>query len=48
MATAGRLHTGLVAALPRARHLALLGDPDRSAAALGSVLEALPTYECFS
>ena len=40
-ATAARLHTGLVAGLPGARHLALLGEPERFAAALGSVLTHL-------
>ena len=41
LALAGRLHTGLVAGLPGARHLALLGDPERFASALGSVLAGL-------
>jgi hypothetical protein len=38
LATAGRLHNGLVALLPGARHLALLDDPERFATALESVL----------
>jgi pimeloyl-ACP methyl ester carboxylesterase len=41
LATAGRLHTGLVAELAGARHLALLGEPERFAAALGPLLAAL-------
>ena len=43
LATAGRLHNGLVALLPGARHLAVLGDPERFATALGSVLAGVPT-----
>jgi pimeloyl-ACP methyl ester carboxylesterase len=43
LATAARLHTGLVAGLPGARHLALLGDPERFATALGSLLAGLAT-----
>jgi pimeloyl-ACP methyl ester carboxylesterase len=42
LATAGRLHTARVAELPGARHLAPLGDPGPFAAALGTVLAALP------
>ncbi|HEY2221699.1 alpha/beta hydrolase [Actinomycetospora sp.] len=41
VATAARLHTTLVAAIPGARHLALLGDPDRFVAALRPQLTAL-------
>ena len=41
VATAARLHTTLVAELPGARHLALLGEPDRFAAALRPQLVAL-------
>jgi pimeloyl-ACP methyl ester carboxylesterase len=41
LATAGRLHTTLVAELPGARHLALLGEPERFAAALAPLLTAL-------
>ena len=41
VATAARLHTGLVAELPGARHLALLGEPDRVAAAVAPQLTAL-------
>ncbi|NMO90709.1 alpha/beta fold hydrolase [Actinomycetospora sp. TBRC 11914] len=41
LATAARLHTGLVAELPGARHLALLGEPDEVAAALHPQLAAL-------
>lgn len=41
LATAARLHTGLVAELPGARHLALLGEPDEVAAALRPQLTAL-------
>ncbi len=41
VATAARLHTSLVAELPGARHLALLGEPDQVAAAIGSQLTAL-------
>jgi pimeloyl-ACP methyl ester carboxylesterase len=41
VATAARLHTGVVAELPGARHLALLGEPDRVAAAVGPELSAL-------
>ena len=37
LATAARLHTRLIAGLPGARHLALLGEPERFAAALSSV-----------
>lgn len=43
VATAARLHTSLVAELPGARHLALLGDPDAFAAALRPQLAALAT-----
>ena len=42
LATAARLHTSLVAGLPGARHLALLGDPAAFAGALGALLAALP------
>jgi pimeloyl-ACP methyl ester carboxylesterase len=45
LATAARLHTGLVAGLPGAGHLALLGEPERFATALGSVLARLPTRQ---
>ena len=41
LATAARLHTGLVAELPGARHLALLGEPDQVLAAIGPQLDAL-------
>ncbi|MDL5157107.1 alpha/beta fold hydrolase [Actinomycetospora termitidis] len=41
LATADRLHTSLVAELPGARHLALLGEPDRFAAALVPLLDRL-------
>jgi pimeloyl-ACP methyl ester carboxylesterase len=41
VATAARLHTTLVAELPGARHLALLGEPDRVAAAIRPQLVAL-------
>ena len=41
LATAARLRTGLVAGLPGARHLALLGEPERFATALASVLVVL-------
>lgn len=41
VATAARLHTTLVAELPGARHLALLGEPDRFAAAIRPALTAL-------
>lgn len=41
LATAARLRTPLVAELPGARHLALLGEPDRFAAALLPQLTAL-------
>jgi pimeloyl-ACP methyl ester carboxylesterase len=41
VATAARLHTGLVAELPGARHLALLGEPDQVAAAVRPQLTAL-------
>ena len=41
LATAARLRTPLVAELPGARHLALLGEPERFAAALGPELAAL-------
>ncbi|MCD2197527.1 alpha/beta hydrolase [Actinomycetospora endophytica] len=41
VATAARLHTTLVADLPGARHLALLGEPDRFAAALRPQLTEL-------
>lgn len=41
LATATRLHTGLVAELHGARHLALLGEPERFAAALAPLLAAL-------
>lgn len=40
-ATAARLHTTLVVGLPGARHLALLGEPDRFAAAVEPELAAL-------
>ena len=40
-ATARRLRTTLVIGLPGARHLALLGEPDRFAAAVAPVLAAL-------
>ena len=39
--TATRLRTPLVAGLPGARHLALLGEPERFAAALEPELAAL-------
>jgi pimeloyl-ACP methyl ester carboxylesterase len=42
LATASRLHTGLIAGLPGGRHLALLGEPERFASALASVLAGLP------
>ena len=42
LATATRLHTRLIAGLPGARHLALLGEPERFATALASVLAELP------
>lgn len=42
LATADRLHTGLIAGLPRAQHLALLGEPEQFASALTSVLAAFP------
>lgn len=42
VATAARLHTGLITGLPDARHLALLGEPERFAAALEPELDALP------
>ena len=42
LATAARLHTRLIVGLPGARHLALLGEPEQFAAALGPVLAALP------
>lgn len=42
VATAARLHTGLITGLPDAGHLALLGDPPRFAAAVSSVLARLP------
>jgi pimeloyl-ACP methyl ester carboxylesterase len=41
LATAARLRTDLIAELPGARHLALLGEPERFAAALGPLLDAL-------
>ena len=41
VATAARLRTGLVAELPGARHLALLGEPDQVAAAVRPQLTAL-------
>jgi pimeloyl-ACP methyl ester carboxylesterase len=41
LATAARLHTGLVAELPGARHLALLGEPDQVAALIRPQLIAL-------
>ncbi len=41
LATAARLRTPLVAELAGARHLALLGEPERFAAALGPQLAAL-------
>ncbi len=41
LATAARLHTGLIAELPGARHLALLGEPDQVLAAIGPQLDAL-------
>jgi pimeloyl-ACP methyl ester carboxylesterase len=41
VATAARLHTGLLAELPGARHLALLGEPDQVAAAVRPQLIAL-------
>ena len=40
-ATAARLHTGVLAELPGARHLALLGEPRRFAAAIEPELRAL-------
>ncbi|MDD7921782.1 alpha/beta hydrolase [Actinomycetospora callitridis] len=40
-ATAARLRTSLIAGLPGARHLALLGEPDRFAAALTPLLDGL-------
>lgn len=40
-ATARRLRTTLVVGLPGARHLALLGEPDRFAAAVGPMIAAL-------
>jgi pimeloyl-ACP methyl ester carboxylesterase len=41
LATAARLHTDRVVGLPGLRHLALLGEPDRFAAALEPELHAL-------
>ncbi|WP_433785294.1 alpha/beta fold hydrolase [Actinomycetospora sp. CA-101289] len=41
LATAARLRTDRVAELPGARHLALLGEPERFAAALVPLLDAL-------
>jgi pimeloyl-ACP methyl ester carboxylesterase len=41
VATAARLHTTLVAELPGARHLALLGEPDQVAAAVRPQLTAI-------
>lgn len=41
LATAARLRTSLVAELPGARHLALLGEPERFAVALRLELDAL-------
>lgn len=41
LATAARLHTTLVAELPGARHLALLGEPDQVAALIDPQLAAL-------
>jgi pimeloyl-ACP methyl ester carboxylesterase len=41
VATAARLHTDRIAGLPEARHLALLAEPDRFAAALEPELRAL-------
>lgn len=41
LATAARLHTPLVAELPGARHLALLGEPERFASTLDPELAAL-------
>lgn len=43
-ATAARLHTSLVAELPGARHLALLGEPDRFAAAVRPEIAALDRH----
>jgi pimeloyl-ACP methyl ester carboxylesterase len=40
-ATAARLHTSSIAELPGARHLALLGEPERFAAALVPLLDGL-------
>ena len=41
LATAARLRTRLVAGLSGARHLALLGEPERFASALAAVLVVL-------
>jgi pimeloyl-ACP methyl ester carboxylesterase len=41
LATAARLRTALVAELPGAHHLALLGEPERFAAAVRPQLDAL-------
>jgi pimeloyl-ACP methyl ester carboxylesterase len=41
LATAARLHTDRIAGLPQARHLALLAEPDRFAAALEPELRTL-------
>ncbi|WP_328305662.1 hypothetical protein [Actinomycetospora sp. NBC_00405] len=40
-ATAARLRTSLIEEIPGARHLALLGEPDRFAAALIPLLDGL-------
>ena len=45
LATAARLRTPLVAELPGARHLALLGEPERFAAALRPELDALDALD---